>query len=234
MDPLVAVASRHGVPVIEDASQAAGSTYKGRSVGGLGTLGTFSLYVNKTVTTGEGGMVVTDDEALYHRLVAIRNVGQEPGHPFVHPFLGANYKMTDLHAAVGLAQVEKLPRYVAARRRNVQELNPRLVGLDRVIEGVPTERPYATTAFFAYHMLFRTPALRDHAEAAFHEAGVETRPFFSLISDQAPYRALGYRAEDTPRAADAFARGLYVSNSPDLTPTDKDLIVDVLRGLGER
>jgi perosamine synthetase len=234
MDPLVAAASRHGVPVIEDASQAAGSTYKGRSVGGLGTLGTFSLYVNKTVTTGEGGMVVTDDEALYHRLVAIRNVGQEPGHPFVHPFLGANYKMTDLHAAVGLAQVEKLPRYVAARRRNVQELNPRLVGLDRVIECVPMERPYATAAFFAYHMLFRTPVLRDRAEAAFHEAGVETRPFFSLISDQAPYRALGYRAEDTPRAADAFARGLYVSNSPDLTPTDKDLIVDVVRGLEER
>ena len=69
---------------------------------------------------------------------------------------------------------------------------------------------------------------------AFHEAGVETRPFFSLISDQAPYRGLGYRAEDTPRAADAFARGLYVSNSPDLTPTDRDLIVDVLRGLEER
>lgn len=234
MDTIQAVASRHGVPVIEDASQAAGATYKGRPVGSLGTLGCFSLYANKTVTAGEGGIIVTDDEALYHRLVAIRNLGQEPGHPFVHPFLGANYKMTDLHAAVGLAQIEKLSRYVAARRRNVEDLNARLDRLDHVIERLPMEQAYASASFFAYHMLFRSADLRVRAEVAFHEAGVETRPFFSLISDQPPYRALGYRPEDTPRAADVFARGLYVSNSPDLTPADKDLIVDVLRSFAGR
>lgn len=234
LDPILALATRHSVPVVEDASQAAGAAYRGRPVGSLGTAGCFSLYVNKTITAGEGGMIVTNDEALYRRLLAIRNFGQEPGHPFVHPLLGSNYKMTDLHAAVGLAQVEKLPRYVEARRANVRELNARLAGLDAMIERVPTEQPYAKASFFAYHMLFRSPQLRARVEAAFHAAGIETRPFFSLINAQPPYRALGYRPEDTPRAAEVFARGLYVSNSPDLTPPEKTLIVDTLRSLGDR
>jgi perosamine synthetase len=227
MDAMRAVAARHGVPIIEDASQAVGAAYRGRPAGSLGHVGCFSLYVNKTVTSGEGGILVTDDEALYHRLVAIRNFGQEPGQPFLHAYLGANYKMTDLHAAVGLAQVEKLARYVAARRRNVAELNARLSGLEEIIERLPSEQSYASASFFAYHMLFRSAALRDRAEAAFHEAGVETRPFFSVISDQPPYRARGYRAE-------IFSRGLYVSNSPDLTAADKDLIVEVLWSLTGR
>jgi perosamine synthetase len=231
---LVAVAQRHGLVLIEDASQAAGARYGGRPVGGFGTIGVFSLYANKTVTAGEGGMLVTDDEALYRRLLAIRNFGQEPGRPFVHPFLGANYKMTDLHAAVGVAQMEKLSRYVEARRRNVRELNARLGGLEGIVERLPAERPDVQCSFFAYHLLFRTSELKALAQAAFHQAGVETRPFFSLIPDQPPYRALGYEGAATPRAADLFARGLYVSNSPDLGAAEKTLIVHTLRSIGNR
>lgn len=232
MDALLTLARRHGLPVIEDASQAAGARYRGRPVGGLGTVGCFSLYANKTVTAGEGGMLVTDDAALYRRLVAIRNFGQEPGQPFLHPFLGGNYKMTDLHAAVGLAQMDKLTRYVARRRENVQELNARLAGLDGILERTPTEKPYAAASFFAYHLLFRSREIKRRAEAAFQQAGVETRPFFSLIPEQPPYRARGYDARETPQAADVFARGVYVSNSPDLDAMEKALIVDTLRSLG--
>ncbi len=229
LDPLLELASLRRLWVIEDASQAAGAEYKGRRVGRLGHVGCFSLYANKIVTSGEGGMIVTEDEPLAQRMVAIRNFGQMPGQHFVHALLGGNYKMTDLHAAIGRVQLEKIERYIERRRRNVAELNASLAGLTDLVERLPSERPYVRSVPFAYHILFRSAALRERAEAALHAAGIETRPFFSLITDQVPYRALGFDPRETPVAADIFVRGLYISNSPDLTAGDKALIVETLR-----
>ncbi|HAM53923.1 MAG TPA: hypothetical protein DDZ42_23815 [Candidatus Rokubacteria bacterium] len=229
LDPVLALAGRHGLPVIEDASQAAGAEYRGRRVGGLAAVGTFSLYANKLVTSGEGGMATTNEEALAARMASIRNFGQAPGQPFVHTLLGGNYKMTDLHAAVGVTQLARAEDFLARRRANVAELNARLTGLEDAITRLPVDRPWARSAPFAYWVLFRTPELRARAERLLQAAGVETRPFFSLIPAQAPYRALGFDPAATPAAADVFARGLYVSNSPGLEAGDKDLIVDTLR-----
>ena len=105
LDPILELGRAHGLPVIEDACQATGARYKGRAVGGLGTVGCFSLYANKIITSGEGGMIVTSDATLADRMRAIRNFGQIPGEHFRHAFLGGNAKMTDLQAAVGCAQV---------------------------------------------------------------------------------------------------------------------------------
>ena len=229
LDPLLDLASRRGLPVIEDASQATGALYKGRRVGSLGRVGCFSLYANKIVTAGEGGMIVTQDPALADRMLAIRNFGQLPGQHFLHAYLGGNAKMTDLSATIGCVQLGKIDAYVERRRQNVAALNAALSDLGRLIERLPSERPYARAVYFGYHMLFRTATLRQRAEAALHAAGVETRPFFSLITDQAPYRALGFDPADTPVAADLVARGLYVSNSPDLTAEDRALVVETLR-----
>jgi perosamine synthetase len=234
LDPILETAQRHGVPVVEDACQAIGARYRDRPVGSLGLAGYFSMYTNKTVTAGEGGMVVTHDAELYRRMQAVRNLGQLPGEHFVHPLLGANYKMTDLQAAIGLVQMAKLPQAVARRRENIAAFNRALTGLDDVIERLPGEAPYATAAPFSYHVLFRTAELKQQAEGALHAAGVETRPFFSLASAEAPYRTLGYDPEATPVAADVLRRGLYVSCSPDLGESDRALIVEVLRGLGGR
>ena len=232
LDPILELARARGLPVIEDACQATGARYKGWSVGGFGTVGCFSLYANKIITSGEGGMLVTSDGALAERMRAIRNFGQRPGEHFLHAFLGGNAKMTDLQAAVGCAQAGKLEGYIARRRENVVALNAALAGLDRLIERLPAERPYARSVYFGYHLLFREARLRERAEAALHEAGIETRPFFSLIPAQPPYRDMGYRADETPVAVDLLARGLYVSNSPDLTGDERGLIVDTLRRLG--
>jgi dTDP-4-amino-4,6-dideoxygalactose transaminase len=231
MEALGELARRRGLTIIEDASQATGALYKGRRVGGFGHVGCFSLYANKIVTSAEGGMLVTADAALAERMAAIRNFGQLPGQHFQHAFLGGNSKMSDLHAAIGCVQLGKLDRYIERRRQNVAELNAALAGLAGLFERLPAERPDARAVHFAYHMLFLTASLRARAEAALHRAGIETRPFFSLITEQAPYRALGYVPEDTPVAADLAARGLYVSNSPDLSVEDKALIVDTLRGV---
>lgn len=234
MDPILEIGRRRGVAIVEDACQAIGARYRNNPVGSLGLAGYFSMYTNKTVTAGEGGMVVTGDAELYRRMQAIRNLGQLPGEHFVHPLLGANYKMTDLQAAIGIVQMAKLPQAVARRRDNVAALNRALAGLEDVIERLPGEAPYATTAPFSYHILFRTAELKRQAEHALHAAGVETRPFFSLISGEAPYRGLGYDPAATPVAADALHRGLYVSCSPDLGESDRMLIAETLRGLGGR
>jgi perosamine synthetase len=228
LDPLLAVAAAHGVPVIEDCSQAAGAEYRGRRVGALGRCGIFSLYANKIVTAAEGGMVVTDDAELADRMRAIRNFGQRPGEHFVHAYLGGNYKTTDLHAALGRVQLRKAEAYIARRRRHRDALTRRLAGLTGLIEALPLEEPYARAVPFAYPILFRTAALRERAEAALHAASIETRPFFSLINDQAPYRARGYDPADTPVAAELFPRGLYVSASPDLTDADLAFVASVL------
>jgi len=231
LDPLLELASRHSLPVIEDASQATGAQYKGRRVGGFGRVGCFSLYANKIVTSGEGGMIVTGDAGLADRMLAIRNFGQLPGQHFLHAYLGGNYKMTDLCAAIGCVQLGKIDAYIDRRRQNVDALNAALSGLDRLIERLPSERPFARAAHFGYHMLFRTPSLRRRVEAALHAAGIETRPFFSLITDQMPYRGLGFDPADTPVAADLVSRGLYVSSSPDLSAEDRALVVDTLRAV---
>ena len=233
LDPLRALASARGVPLLEDAAQATGAEYRGRPVGALATVGAFSLYANKIVTSAEGGMLTTDDPALADRLVSVRNHGQAPGRPFVHPLLGGNYKMSDLHAAVGLAQLARIDDFVARRRANVAELNRRLAGLEALLERLPADKPWARSAPFGYPLRFRTPRLRALAEARLHAAGIETRPLFSLITDQPPYRALGFDPIDTPVAADAFARGLYVSVSPALTGDARALITDTLRRLAQ-
>jgi perosamine synthetase len=150
------------------------------------------------------------------------------GEHFRHPLLGGNYKMTDVHAAIGCVQLGKIEAYIERRRENVAALNAALAPLARLIERLPAERPWARAVYFGYSMLFRTSELRHRAEAALHAAGIETRPFFSLITEQAPYRDRGFDPADTPVAADLLARGLYVSNSPDLTAEDRALIVDTL------
>ena len=110
MDPILEIGRRRGVAIVEDACQAIGARYRNSPVGSLGLAGYFSMYTNKTVTAGEGGMVVTGDAELYRRMQAIRNLGQLPGEHFVHPLLGANYKMTDLQAAIGIVQMPSSPR----------------------------------------------------------------------------------------------------------------------------
>ena len=122
MDELKAVADRHGIPIIEDSAQAFGATYCGRGVGGIGTVGTYSFNEYKTITCGDGGMVVTDDQALYERMFAIHDQGHAPDRLeskyAPRPFLGMNFRMTELSGAVLLAQVAKLPRIVSHLRAN--------------------------------------------------------------------------------------------------------------------
>src|SRR6185437_15595635 len=112
MDPVMELAARHGLRVIEDAAESHGQVYNGRPCGSFGDMSTFSFYPNKHITTGEGGMIVTDDEALAARCRSLRNLCFRPGQRFVHDELGWNFRMTNLQAAVGVAQLERLDEFV--------------------------------------------------------------------------------------------------------------------------
>src|SRR5262249_59037730 len=161
----------------------------------------------------------------------IGTFGQTRGQHFLHAFRGGNAKMTDLQAGVGCAQMAKLEGYIPRRRANVAALNADLSRLSRMIERLPGERPYARSVYFGYHVLFREARICARADAALQAAGIETRPLFSHIPAQAPYRDMGYPVEDTPVAADLITRGLYVTNAPALTAEERGLIVDTLPGV---
>src|ERR1041385_3442459 len=117
MDPLIDMAESNGVAVIEDAAEAHGADYRGRRIGSFGTASCFSFYANKLLTTGEGGMVLVDDDDLAERAARLRNLAFQPGRRFVHQELGFNYRLTNLQAALGLAQLERMDQIVARKRR---------------------------------------------------------------------------------------------------------------------
>jgi perosamine synthetase len=188
LDPILDVAARHGLPVVEDAAEAHGARYRDRVVGGLGTVGAFSFYGNKIVTTGEGGMLVTDDDALAERLRLLRAHGMAPDRRYWHPVLGFNYRLTNLQAALGVAQMERVEELIASKRRIAAQYTAGL----RDVPGLtlPPEEPWATSVYWLYSVLVDEDAFglgRDELMAVLAEEGVETRPVFVPLHRQPLY-----------------------------------------------
>lgn len=149
MDPVLALAEKHGLAIIEDAAEMHGQTYKGRPCGSFGEISTFSFYPNKHITTGEGGMIVTDDDVLAERCRGLRNLCFLPGKRFVHEELGWNFRMTNLQAALGVAQLERLDEFVARKRRMGALYSSLLADLDTV-EKPPPQTDYAENIYWVY------------------------------------------------------------------------------------
>lgn len=225
MEPLMEIAKRHNLWVIEDVGQALGAIYKGRRVGSIGDAACFSLYANKIITTGEGGAVTTNNRELADRMKSIRNFGEHESKDFYHPILGYNYKMTDIQAAIGLVQLSKIERFIGKRRENVAELNERLKDHEW-IKFLPSELSYGRSVYFSYYVQMTDEKLRDKTKGFLEKMGIETRPFFCLIPDQPPYRKMGYNIKNLQTAVTAFNRGFYISNSPALTREEKEFIID--------
>ena len=198
MDVINALAQRHGLKVIEDAAQAHGSLYRGRPAGSLGDIACFSFYASKTLTTGEGGMVLTDDPALAQRLRALRSQGFEgDSRLYVHNLLGFNYRLTNLQAAIGLAQVERMDFKVERKRHMAELYSQCLTGLEGLT--LPPEMPWAFSTYWNYTVLIG-PAFgleRDEVAQRLKQAGVETRLTFKPLHSQPAYRRADPRMPDT-------------------------------------
>lgn len=189
MDRLRAIASKHGLFLLEDAAEAHGAKYKGRRTGSLGDAACFSFYGNKIMTSGEGGMVVTDDDALVRRMRMLKDHGMDPERKYWHTAVGYNYRMTNLQAAIGCAQLERLPELQAGRQRVVDAYRKALAGSGVVVNphlAGAEPAPWMACAVLA------APGERDAAMARLRAAGFDSRPFFGLLHEMPPYQSSRY------------------------------------------
>jgi perosamine synthetase len=233
MDPVLALASKHGLSVIEDAAEMHGQAYKGRPCGSLGDISTFSFYPNKLITTGEGGMVLTDDERLAKRCRAFRNLFFEPERRFVHSELGWNYRMSNLQAAVGVAQLERLDEFVARKRKMGAYYTNRLTGI-RGLQLPLASTAYAENIYWVYGIVLDDGVPFDAAEAMLRlaQAGVGTRPFFWPMHEQPVFKKMGLFAGDVHPVAERLARrGFYIPSGVALSETQADAVINAVQGL---
>jgi perosamine synthetase len=219
MDPIVEVAERHGLYIVEDAAEAHGAEYRGRKVGSLGHVGCFSFYANKIITTGEGGMVVTNDDRAADLARRLRDQAYSPEKRFLHTHIGFNYRMTNVQAAIGLGQLEHIDQFVAARRRNACRYNQVLKGIPGVT--LPAEKPWAKNVYWMYGILVDEAEFgmsRDALMAALAEKGVETRPFFYPMHRQPAFVNIGlFHGEEYPVADMLAEKGVYLPSGSGLS-----------------
>jgi perosamine synthetase len=228
MDVLNEIAARHGIFVLEDAAEAHGAVYKGRPVGSLGDAASFSFYGNKIITTGEGGMVTTNREDVARLAWNLRDHAFSTERHFWHKFLGYNYRMTNLQAAIGLAQTEQLERFVAARRANAAYYTELLSQIPGIV--TPPEAPWAKNVFWMYGILLTKEfgLSRDQLRSALAARGIETRTFFIPMHCQ-PIYFDQYRGQRFPVAEDLCRRGLYLPSASNLTRDDILTVVEAIR-----
>lgn len=214
MAPLMELAQRHGLAMIEDACQAHAAQYRGRTVGSFGT-GCFSFYPTKNMMSGEGGMITTDDAALAEKLRMLRQHGMN--RQYYHELLGYNLRLTDLHAAVGLAQLGKLAGWTEARQANAANYNARLPR-----DVAPAVRDGSTHVYHQYTI--RIPGDRERAVELLAERGVQARVYYPLPIHQQPlYQQLGYR-DRLPHAEKASHQVLSIPVHPSLTEAERDQV----------
>ncbi len=219
MDPVVAIARKHGLFVIEDAAEAHGAQYKGRRVGSFGEIATFSFYGNKILTSGEGGMVVTNDDVLATKVRQLKGQGMDPKRRYWFPIIGYNYRMTNVAAAIGLAQLEKADWHISQRRRTIKWYREFLSDCTEII--LPVEKPWAYNVYWMISIVLKEsfPLHRDDVMSKLSEMGVETRPFFYPMHTLPMYHELA-KGQDFPLADYLAARGLNLPSSAALGKQD--------------
>ncbi len=227
MDPIMELAQRHGLFVVEDAAEALGAEYRGRKVGTIGDVGCFSFFANKVITTGEGGMVTTNDAALMKKMAVLRDHGMEKGRRYWHVVPGYNYRMTNLQAAIGLAQMERLERFLTRRDEIVARYDSQLFEVDGIT--LPPRAEWAKNIHWLYSILVdpqRAGLDRDQLSARLAEHGVETRGFFYPLHIQPPY--LDETPGIFPVTCELAARGLSLPTANDIRLEDVDRVCEAI------
>jgi perosamine synthetase len=226
IDPILELGRRRGIAVIEDAAQAHGAEYRGRRVGTLGAIGCFSFYGNKIITTGEGGMCVTDDPHLASRLRSLRDQAMDPQRHYWHDTIGFSYRMTNLQAAIGVAQVKRFDGFLERKRRLAgwyAELLAPLAAAGRL--ELQPEASWARSVFWLASVLVADGrASRDRLRARLGAAGIDTRPFFHPVHRLPPHQSHQHLVV----AEDLSARGLNLPSGPGLERSQVVRVVNAL------
>ncbi|QIL21426.1 DegT/DnrJ/EryC1/StrS family aminotransferase [Thermomonas sp. HDW16] len=230
MGPVLALAAQHDLKIIEDAAEAHGQTYRDQPCGSFGDISTFSFYPNKHVTTGEGGMVLADDDVLAETCRSLRNLCFQPGKRFVHERLGWNLRMTNLQAALGVAQLERLDGSIERKRAMGARYTEALSNLPGV------QLPVAATEYADNHYWVYGVVLEDTLDIDAQEAmrrlsahGIGTRPFFCPMHMQPVLRGADFFAgESHPVSERLYRKGFYIPSGLALTPNQMERVAEAL------
>ena len=231
MQPLLELAKKYGLAIIEDAAEMHGQTYRGQPCGSFGELSAFSFYPNKHVTTGEGGMILTDDAQLAERCHSLRNLCFQPQQRFVHDELGWNFRMTNLQAALGVAQLERLDEFVARKRRMGRSYTELLNGTPGLQLPLP-QTDYAENIYWVFGVVLDDAVPFDAKEAMrrLGDLKIGTRPFFWPMHEQPVFRKMGlFKGAACPVAERLARRGFYLPSGVALTDEQIERVAAVVK-----
>ena len=238
MDPVLSLADQYGLLVIEDAAEAHGAEYLSRRstpegtwrrCGGLGDISVFSFYANKLITTGEGGMVLTNNPEIAGRARSLRNLCFLPGRRFYHEELGFNFRLTNMQAAIGLAQIERMPEIIRKKRWIGETYTQRLQPIPGIT--LPVEETWAKQIYWMYGLVIAESTGYDAVSFArrLQEAGIETRPFFLGMHEQPAFKNQGlFIGEQYPVTERLARQGLYLPSGLSLTEPQLDEVCQAI------
>ncbi len=219
MDPIIRIARKNSLFVVEDCAEALGARYKSRLVGTIGDVGCFSFFANKVITTGEGGMVVTRNKELMEKISMLRDHGMSRQRKYWHELAGFNYRMTNIQAAIGVAQMENLDRFLENRKVLAKEYTTQLSNMEEVT--LPYEENWAESICWLYSILIDKPKVAALVEKLIKEMkveGIETRPLFYPLHQQPPY--FFDRSRSFPVSEWLSKKGISLPTSNDMTVED--------------
>ena len=230
MDPVLALCKKHNLLLIEDAAEMHGQTYKGKVCGSFGDISIFSFYPNKHITTGEGGMIVCDSDHLAARCRKLRNLAFEPdGRRFIHFELGWNYRMTNMQAALGLAQLERIGEHIEKKRKVGKLYQDGLSGLKNFqFPKVKTE--YSENIFWVYALVADSQSLCESTVEKLSKEKIGTRPFFWCMHEQPVFQNMGlFKNEKYPVAERLARNGFYLPSGLGLSEEDVNTVISTMK-----
>ena len=230
IDPIIELAEKYNLKIIEDAAEMIGQEYKGKPCGSFGELSTFSFYPNKHITTGEGGMLVTNDKQLAEKCRSLRNLCFQNENRFIHENLGWNYRMTNLQAALGLAQLEQLDNFII-RKRKMGHLYDNYFNSINCIQIPKTKTKYANNIYWVYGIVLKNECSMNAKEVMqqLSQYGIGTRPFFYPMHLQPVLNKLGLlKKESYPVSENLYLNGFYLPSGLSLTENKINFISETL------
>lgn len=235
MDSIMGIARKYGIAVVEDAAEAHGAEYKGKKAGGFGLANCFSFYANKIITTGEGGMVLTNDAQIADKARRLKDLSHSPQKRYLHVEVGFNYRMTNIQAALGVAQLENIDQYIAARRKHAAQYNARLKRIHGIV--TPCEKDWVKNVYWMYSIMVTDGfgMNRDAFMLKLKEEGIDTRAFFIPMHLQPIFNEKGlFLNEKYPVAEQLGEQGLYLPSGTGLKEDEIDFVCDVVKKISQR
>lgn len=235
MDPIIEIAQKHDLKVIEDAAESHGALYKGKKVGGIGDIGCFSFYANKLLTTGEGGMITTNNEEYSELSHTLMNHAFSKERHFWHKHVGFNYRLTNLQAAIGLAQLERADELLKLKLSVAKRYTKALQGVNGIT--TPPQASWAKNTYWMYGILVDKKKFgisKDDLMKKLEKKGIETREFFIPMHVQPIYKQMGLDGGNYPVAEKLNNEGLYLPSGTLLTDEQINFICDTIKSFGKK